>query len=298
MPQHVQLKGSVGKGGDNYPWDVFKVQYDLAVLIAEKKFFAGTPVFPHGVCDRATIEAIILFQNRYGLHPANGRIDPASPAAQTLYSERSYSVEKKPPLWKYKSSTGSGITLGAFGASLGVSKMTLYVADSNDVYNKFSVKCVGAQAAGGKGLSPSPIGGGVEWSSASHPATGGEVERMPRGNNPILPSDFEGVVLLDAVSASTFATLDLTNSYPNKGTFGIVRTFARSLLPVVTATVAAYIASPAQAGAAPAARQMRKALDRMAKTRGWIAGGAASFHSDGPSVEQSIAVFTSKIERD
>jgi hypothetical protein len=297
VSKHVQLKGSVGKGGDNYSWDVFKVQYDLIQLVANKQMIVGKPLFPHGKCDAATIEAIILFQVRYGIKPPNGRIDPNSLATQTLYEERGYSSEKKPPAWKYQCSTGWSIGLGAFGVQIGGSRMNLFVADTNDSSSKFTVVCTGMQLSAGFGLSPSPLGSGVERSAGSHPSTGGRIKRMPRGNDPILPSDFEGVVLLDAASAVS-GPIDMTMNYPNKGTFGIVRTFSGSQLPAVLAALAVTTGGAASPTTSALVLRARRQLDRIARTKGWIAGGSTVFATDAASVEGMVALFSSKVEAD
>lgn len=293
MPNYISLKGSVGKGGDNHRWDVFKVQYDLSVLIADHKFVVGTPIFPHGICDKATIEAIILFQNRYGLHPVTGRIDPQSLSAARLYEERGYANDKIPE-WKYQSSTGWSISASGFGSGISSGRMTLYVSDVNNSSNNFRVVCSGGQVSFGVGLSPADFGGGFERSTTNHTAAGTRIRRMPKGSDPLVPADFEGVVLMDAASVTAGST-DPTLSLPNKGTVGQVTTFSGTYWPMVVATAISQFAG-ATSPTGSALILVRRQLDKLARTRGWISGTSSSHSTDPASIEGAVAVYKSRVE--
>jgi hypothetical protein len=292
------ITGSVGKNGNNKYWDVLIIRSALLELIEKKLIGVKKPILASfsGICDENMIHGIEVFQATFGTKfPLDGLIKPNDLTNQMMHKLCENLKAMKKPEWKYDSSTGWGVGGGVIIQGALVSP-TLYVIDSNNPSNKFKVKCFGGQVSVGISLG-SPISIGGEYSGKDHPSTGGKIKRMPKGNDPLTPEDFEGVVLMEGASGQ-IGSLNPTSGHkiPNKGTFAVVKTFSLSNLPLVLAVVGGNIGGSGFAGTAPAIELARKHLDRSARTEGWTFGGSAAVNLDAAGVEGFTAVFRSRIE--
>jgi hypothetical protein len=233
-----------------------------------------------------------MFQIQTGCSLPDGRVDPNGKTLKVM-NKSAGNKRTTPEGWMYTSSTGWGfgaaVSVGIIGSGGGAAGMVLYVAGS-DGSNPFKVVCSGGQVTRGIGLGP-PVSVSVDYSTKDHPATGGPIARLPNGNNPLPPEDFEGVVLMEAVSAGGGAFLP---GVSNKGSIAMIRTFKRRYWPIVLATLAAETAGSAMPHMQVVANVGKRGLERLANTFGWVAGGASSWTMSA-GVEQIAGVFKSRV---
>ena len=93
----VSISGSVGKDAKNSPSDVTTIKNLLNIQ-------TGAGLTVDGVCDQATIDAIIAFQKTFLSHP-DGRIDPGGSTLHRLAAEKLVQLPQMSGLGYYPYST-------------------------------------------------------------------------------------------------------------------------------------------------------------------------------------------------
>jgi hypothetical protein len=293
--EYISIKHSVGMGGVNYRPDVIRVQQLLIYLILHRKILGASGVPLTGICEDGTIEAIRLFQIQSGSSAIpDGRVDPRGDTIRMMNKAAGH----KKPEWAYDGSTGYGMgisfSVGPWSGGAGVAKMTLFISNGNDSNDKFKVVCWGGQLTKGFGVGP-PVNVSRDYSGPDHVSGGSKIKRLPNGRDPLSPHDFEGLVLMDAGSVGA-GSADYT--FSSKFSVATIRTYKRDHWGAVTSLLAVRSAGQTTvAGGEMAAAAANGGLNKIARTFGWIYGGAASF-TLGAGIETVYGLFKSSVEMD
>lgn len=212
MSTYFEITGSVGKGGDNNPWDVPRIQSVLFVLTANKLLTVKKPILLTSICDSNTIDGILIFQASFGTKfPPDGLIKP-NDATFHMMNFLLESTRKKSTLettlrevlssglkifesdWSFVTSAGSALTVSTPIAKIGISAGggALWVKNDSQ-QSPIRLEYGGIGGSAGLSLVPTPVN--FSFSLPKMPSTG-KIYKLPFAGFSLSLNEMKGGFLM------------------------------------------------------------------------------------------------------